>query len=86
MLATYQLISPVFSTTNGVQKICLTYYYNINGKSNDGFKILKETFGMTGNSKFAILKSQNGPYEIDQWNMDQIEVTVDSGVFRVWKL
>ena len=63
--------SPFFKTNTS--RICLTYYYNVNGKTNTGFKVLVEN----GND-LKETKSQKGPYVIDQWNMDQIEVSVDN--------
>ncbi len=47
----------------------------MNGQTEAGFKFIKE------NGKLEEIKRQKGPYSVDQWNMDQIEVKVDSNYF-----
>jgi len=67
------LFSPLYKTSS--DKICLTYYFNVNGKTNAGFKVFVEKNG----EELEEVKTQKGPYGIDQWNMDQVEVSYDSG-------
>jgi len=52
----------------------MSYYYNFNGITETGFKILVEKMG-----KLEEIQSQKGPFIIDQWQMSEVGISVEPG-------
>jgi hypothetical protein len=79
-----RLISNVFSSillTNR-DNLCLTYVYNINSQSNDGFNIYFENY--LNSNDIKLLTTKRGPLSIDKWYLNSIQVNISNyNQFRV---
>jgi hypothetical protein len=76
------LISPIFTWKNDSLNFCMSFAYNLNTRSNDGFDLLIENY--LNSSESQVLVSKRGPYKIDRWYYEAVNVSnLELNQFRV---
>jgi len=66
-------------------EFCINYYFNINGNSSDGYKVLLENY--LDSTEIVELRKTFGPLEEDKWHLDRIQITeLKYELFRVINL
>ncbi len=56
-----RLVSPIYKRDR--LQYCVNFYFNINGKSRDGFKVVIENY--LNNTEVDELRRKVGPFEVD---------------------
>lgn len=79
-----RLYSPVFAVPAELDRFCFSFKFNIYSSSTDGFRVGLENYG--NHAQTHILKIVLGPFGVDRWYSDAVEITAHYPQNRVCML